>query len=157
MSCIKTMSYDIELLNGYYGIFPEGLAGGLLHDLKQLLGSDIAGEFRLAFYDPVDPEKVYLERSYRLSEREKECQPVFPYITKRPLPKPYEFDIFVYFSDRFLALDKGEQARLLNGFTFKWFNFSGSVNGQSAGPDAFRPWPEIIRAAARRLPGSGLG
>ena len=50
----QTTSYDLELLNGYYVIFPEGFAGGWLHDLKQLLGSDIAGEFRLAFYDPVE-------------------------------------------------------------------------------------------------------
>lgn len=137
----KTMSYDIELLNGYYGIFPEGFAGGLLHDLKQLLGSDIAGDFRLAFYDPVDPEKVYLERSYRLIDGRKSTAS-FPYIKKHPLPKPYEFDIFVYFSDRFLSLGKGEQARLMNGFHFKWFNFSGGVSGQSAGMDAFVPSPD---------------
>jgi hypothetical protein len=136
----KTISYDIELLNDYYGIFPEGLAAGLLHDLKELLGSDIAGELRLAFYDPVDPEKVYLERSYRLVNGRKGTAS-FPYIKKHPLPKPYEFDIFVYFSDRFQALGKGEQARLLNGFHFKWFNFSGGVNGQSAGMDTFLPSP----------------
>ena len=77
------MRYDIELLNGYYGIFPEGLAGGLLHDLKQLIGSDIAGEFRLAFYDPVDPEKVYLERSYRLINGRKSASP-FSLYNKTP-------------------------------------------------------------------------
>jgi hypothetical protein len=77
----KTLSYDIELLNGYYGIFPEALAGGLLHDLKQLLGSGIAGEFRLAFYDPVHPENVYLERSYRLMNGRKGAES-FPYIKK---------------------------------------------------------------------------
>jgi len=137
----RTISYDIDLLNGYYGIFPEEFAGGLLHDLKQLLGSDIAGEFRLAFYDPVDPEKVYLERSYRLVDGRK-GPASFPHIKKHPLPKPYEFDIFVYFSNRFLALGKGEQARRLNGFHFKWFNFSGGVNGQSAGKDAFLPSPD---------------
>ena len=137
----KTMSCDIELLNGYYGIFPEGFAGGLLHDLKQLLGSDIADEFRLAFYDPTDLEKVYLERSYRPSNGRTSAVR-FPSIKKRPLPKPYEFDIFVYFSDRFLALSKGEQARLLNGFNFKWFNFSGGVNGQMAGTEACLPSPD---------------
>ena len=137
----KTMSYDIELLNGYYGIFPEGFFGGLLHDLKQLLGSGIAGEFRLAFYDPVDPEKVYLERSYRLTNGRKSADS-FPSIKKRPLPTPYEFDVFVYFSDRFLALSKGEQARLMNGFNFRWFNFSGGVNGQMAGMEAFLPSPD---------------
>ncbi|MEI7672061.1 MAG: hypothetical protein WCK00_08120, partial [Deltaproteobacteria bacterium] len=115
----KTMSEDLELLNGYYGILPEGFEGGLLHDVKQLLGSDIADEFRLAFYDPTDTEKVYLERSYRpMNGRTSVTR--FPAIKKRPLPKPYEFDIFVYFSDPFLALGKGEQARLLNGFNFKW-------------------------------------
>ncbi|MFZ4436928.1 MAG: AAA family ATPase [Syntrophales bacterium] len=120
----KTMSEDLELLNGYYGILPEGFEGGLLHDVKQLLGSDIADEFRLAFYDPTDTEKVYLERSYRpMNGRTSAAR--FPAIKKRPLPKPYEFDIFVYFSDPFLALGKGEQARLLNGFNFKWFNFNG--------------------------------
>ncbi len=120
----KTMSEDLELLNGYYGILPEGFEGGLLHDVKQLLGSDIADEFRLAFYDPTDTEKVYLERSYRpMNGRTSVTR--FPAIKKRPLPKPYEFDIFVYFSDPFLALGKGEQARLLNGFNFKWFNFNG--------------------------------
>ena len=137
----RTISYDIELLNDYYGIFPEGFAAGLLHDVKELLGSDIAGEFRLAFYDPVDPEKVYLERSYRVVDGRKGTTS-FPHIKKHPLPKPYEFDIFVYFSDRFLALGKGEQARRLNGFHFKWFNFSGGVNGQSAGKDAFLPSPD---------------
>ena len=137
----KTMSYDIELLNGYYGIFPEGFFGGLLHDLKQLLGSGIAGEFRLAFYDPVDPEKVYLERSYCLTNGRKSADS-FSSIKKRPLPTPYEFDVFVYFSDRFLALSKGEQARLMNGFNFRWFNFSGGVNGQMAGMEAFLPSPD---------------
>ncbi len=137
----KTISYDIELLNDYYGILPEGFAARLLHDLKQLLGSDIAGEFRLAFYDPVDPEKVYLERSYRLVDGRRGTAS-FPHIRKHPLPKPYEFDIFVYFSDRFLALGKGEQARLLNGFHFKWFNFSGGVSGESAGMDALLPSPD---------------
>jgi hypothetical protein len=142
----ETLSYDIELLNGYYGIFPEGFTQGLLQDIKQLLGSDIAGEFRLAFYDPVAPEKVYLERSYRLIDGRK-SPASFPYIKKHPLPKPYEFDIFVYFSNRFLALGKGEQARLLNGFHFKWFNFSGGVNGQRAGLDAFLPSPDNNRGS----------
>ena len=124
----KTMSEDLELLNGYYGILPEGFEGGLLHDVKQLLGSDIADEFRLAFYDPTDTEKVYLERSYRpMNGRTSVTR--FPAIKKRPLPKPYEFDIFVYFSDPFLALGKDEQARLLNGFNFKWFNFNGYSEG----------------------------
>ena len=136
----KTMSYDLELLNGYYAIFPEGLAGGLLADVKQLLGSDIASEFRLAFYDPVDPEKVYLERSYCLTDGRKSSA-VFPYIEKHPLPKPYEFDIFVYFSDRFQAQDKGEQARLLKGFNFKWFKFSGGVNGPNSDMDVLLPSP----------------
>jgi hypothetical protein len=137
----QTMSYDIELLNGYYGILPDGFAGGLLDDLKRLIGSDIAGEFRLAFYDPVDPEKVYLERSYRLTNGRKGADS-FPSIKKRPLPTPYEFDVFVYFSDRFLGLDKEEQARRLKGFQFKWFNFSGGVNGQIADMDAFLPSPD---------------
>jgi hypothetical protein len=137
----KTISYDIELLNDYYGIFPEGFSAGLLRDLKELLGNEIAGEFRLAFYDPVDPEKVYLERSYRLVSGRK-GPAGFSHITKYPLPKPYEFDVFVYFSDRFLALGKGEQERLLNGFNFKWFNFSSGVNGQSVGMDAFPALPD---------------
>ena len=137
----KTISYDIELLNDYYGIFPEGFSAELLHDLKELLGNEIAGEFRLAFYDPVDPGKVYLERSYRLINGRK-GPASFSHIKKHPLPKPYEFDIFVYFSERFLALGKGEQERLLNGFNFKWFNFSGGVNGQSAGMDAFPASPD---------------
>ena len=140
----KTISYDIELLNDYYGIFPEGFAAGLLHDLRELLGNEIAGELRLAFYDPVDPEKVYLERSYRLINGRKGAAG-FPHIKKYPLPKPYEFDIFVYFSDGFLALSKGEQERLLNGFNFKWFNFSGGVNGESTGVDAFLPSPDSKR------------
>jgi len=140
----KTLSYDIELLNGYYGIFPEALAGGLLHDLKQLLGSGIAGEFRLAFYDPVDPEKVYVERSYRLMNGRKGAEN-FPYIKKHTLPTPYEFDIYVYFSDRFQTLSKGEQARLLSDFNFKWFNFAGGVNGQSATVDAFSSLPDNNR------------
>jgi len=142
----KTLSYDIELLNGYYGIFPEGFTGGLLHDLKQLLGSDIAGEFRLAFYDPVDPEKVYLERSYRLIGGRKSAAS-FPHIKKSPLPTPYEFDIFVYFSERFLVLGKDEQARLLNGFHFKWFNFSGGVSGSIAGREAILPSPDNHRGS----------
>jgi hypothetical protein len=137
----KTLSYDIELLNGYYGIFPEALAGGLLNDLKQLIGTGIAGEFRLAFYDPVDPEKVYLERSYRLIDGKKRAES-FPYIKKRALPTPYEFDIYVYFSDRFQALSKGEQARLLGDFNFKWFNFSGGANGEGATVETFQPLPD---------------
>jgi hypothetical protein len=134
----KTISHDIQLLNDYYAIFPQGFEAGLLHDLKELLGNDIAGEFRIAFYDPVDPEKVYLERSYRLVDERKGAAGL-PHLKKHPLPKPYEFDIFVYFSDRFLTLGKDERARLLNGFDLKWFNFSGGVNGQSAGVDAFLP------------------
>jgi len=122
------MIHDIDLLNDYYGIFPEGLAGGLYQDLKHLLGSDIASEFRLAFYDPVNPERVYLERKYRLSNG-RNTPDHFPYIKKHQLPTPYEFDVFVYFSDRFLALGKDEQARLINGFNFKWFNFSGGNGG----------------------------
>ena len=137
----KTISYDIELLNGYYGIFPEGFAGGLLHDLKQLIGTDIAGEFRLAFYDPVDPEKVYLERSYRLINGKKNAAS-FPFIKKHPLPRLYEFDVFVYFSDPFLALDRGERARLMSGFNFRWFNFSDGSNGQNAGMDLLLPTPD---------------
>ena len=124
----KTISYDIELLNDYYGIFPEGFAAGLLRDLRELLGNEIAGELRLAFYDPVDPEKVYLERSYRLINGRKGAAG-FPHIKKYPLPKPYEFDIFVYFSDGFLALSKGEQERLLNGFNFKGFSQLFQVGG----------------------------
>jgi hypothetical protein len=140
-SLYQTLRDDIELLNDYYGIFPEGLAGGLWHDLKQLLSSQIAGEFRLAFYDPVNPEKVYLERSYRL-EPGRPGAAGAPFIKKRPLPQPYEFDIFVYFSDRFLALDPGEQARRLNGLHFKWFDFTGGGNGQRAGLDVFQPSPD---------------
>jgi len=136
----KTLSYDIEMLNGYYGIFPEALAGGLLEDVKQLLSSNIAGEFRLAFYDPVEPERVYLERSYRLMNGKKGADS-FPYIKKHPLPTPYEFDIYVYFSDRFQALSKGEQARLMRDCNFKWFNFSGGVNSQGPTMDAFLPLP----------------
>jgi hypothetical protein len=134
----KTLRRDIELLNGYYGIFPGGLAGGLLQDLKQLIGSGMAGEFRLAFYDPLGSEKVYLERSYRLINGRKSAVS-YPPITKHPLPKPYEFDIFVYFSDQFLSLEKEKQAELLNGFTFKWFNFTGSPVQSNVGPEVFRP------------------
>ena len=119
----KTLSYDIELLNGYYSIIPDALMGGLLHDLKQLVGSGIAGEFRLAFYDPLDPAKAYLERSYRLMNGSNGAG-AFPYIKKYPLPTPYEFDIYVYFSDPFLALGRGEQAKLIRGCKLKWFNFS---------------------------------
>lgn len=137
----QTLRYDIELLNDYYGIFPESQGGGLWHDIKQLLAQQIAAEFRLAFFDPVNPGKVYLERSYRL-EPGRPSTAGFPYIKKQPLPKPYEFDIFVYFTDRFLALDPGEQARRLKGLHFKWFDFTGGGNGQSAGPDAFQPSPD---------------
>ena len=134
----KTVSYDIELLNTYYGIFPEGIKGGLLYDLKQLLSNDIAGELKLAFYDPVNPEKVYLEKTYCLVNGRK-ATGGFPSIKRYPLPKPYEFDIFVYFSNSFLTLSKGKQAQLLNGFQFKWFSFSGGANGQDADMDAFLP------------------
>ncbi len=39
-------------------------------------------------------------------------------------------------SDRFLGLSKGDQARLIKGFDFKWFDFSSSLPGQAfdAGP-----------------------
>ena len=141
----KTLSYDIELLNGYYGIVPEALMGGLLHDLKQLVGSGIAGELRIAFYDPLDPEKAYLERSYRLMNGSNGAGN-FPYIKKHPLPTPYEFDIYVYFADRFLALGQGEQAQIIKGFDLKWFNFSEGLQGQNAGPNpgpgAFLPSPD---------------
>ena len=80
----------------------------------------------------------------------------FPYITKRPLPKPYEFDIFVYFSDRFLALDKEEQARLLNGFNFKWFNFSGGPDGRSAGIGGASGRGRISSSGSRASLGSGF-
>ena len=142
----KTLSYDIELLNGYYAIFPEALAGGLLHDVKQLLGSGVAGEFRLAFYDPLDSEMVYLERSYRLMNGRKGADR-FPTIKKHTLPTPYEFDIYVYFSDRFQSLSKGEQARLMSDFHFKWFNFSGGVNRQNATVDVFLPMPNDSRGS----------
>ena len=120
----KTLSYDIELLNGYYGIIPEALTGELLHDLKQLVGSGIADEFRLAFYDPLDPQRAYLERSYRLTNGSRGADS-FPYIKKHPLPTPYEFDVYVYFSERFQALDKDEQTRMIKGFDLRWFNFCG--------------------------------
>lgn len=131
----KALSYDIELLNGYYSIIPEALMGGVLHDLKQLVGSGVAGEFRLAFYDPLDPAKAYLERSYRLMDGSNGAGN-FPYIKKHPLPTPYEFDIYVYFSDRFLALGQGEQEQLIKGFNLKWFNFSadGSEGWQGVFP-----------------------
>jgi hypothetical protein len=151
----KTLRFDIELLNGYYGIFPEGSAGGLLEDLKQLIGGDMAVEFRLAFYDPLDPEKVYLERIYRLVNGRRSATS-FPPITKHPLPQPYEFDIFVYFSDRFLSLEKEKQAELLNGFAFKWFNFSDHLNGSTVGPEFFRPRLESSDRSQASL-GSGLG
>jgi len=127
----EAMSRDIERLNGYYSIFPDGVAGGLLADLQQLIGSDVVGEFRLAFYDPVDPEKVYLERSYHVARGRP--RPVGDAaIEKRELPTPYEFEIFVYFSDQFVALDKVAQSRLLGQFTFNWFRFPGAATAPHA-------------------------
>ncbi|HLA27988.1 MAG TPA: AAA family ATPase [Syntrophales bacterium] len=137
----KTLSYDIELLNGYYGIIPEALMGGLMHDLQQLVGSGVAGEFRLAFYDPLDSEKAYLERSYRLMKG-KNGAGTFPFIKKHPLPTPFEFDIYVYFSDRFLAMSQAEQAQLIKGFDLRWFNFTGGLPGQHNAPDFFPPQPD---------------
>jgi hypothetical protein len=106
-----------------------------LHSLRALPGNDIAGEFRPAFYDPVDPEEVYMERSYCLVNRRRSTAG-FPPIKKQPLPKPYEFDIFVYLSGSFPALGEAELAQLLNGFNFKWFNLSGGLSRQSVGTDA---------------------
>jgi hypothetical protein len=124
----EVMSRDIERLNGFYSIFPDGVAAGLLSDLQQLIGSDVAGEFRLAFYDPLDTEKVYLEKRYHLSPGSRRTTGGTA-IEKYSLPKPYEFDVFVYFSDRFAALDPEAQARRLQQFTFNWFSFPGGGNG----------------------------
>jgi len=143
----EAMSRDIERLNGYYAIFPDGVADGLLADLRELIASDIASEFRMAFYNPVDPTKVYLERSYRLVQGRQRATGGAG-IDKQVLPTPYEFDIFVYFSDQFAALDKAAQTRRLSQFAFKWFRLSPGADGHSAEMDVLSPLP--FQGEARR-------
>ena len=147
----KNLRQDLGLLNEYYGIIPDALMGGLLHDLKQLVGSGAASEFRLAFYDPLNPSRTYLEKSYHLLNGENGGG-IFPEIKKQTLPTPYEFDIYVYFSDPFLALGSEEQTQVIRGFNLKWFNFSEERQGtQQALPEYHRAESAGLSEAARRF------
>ena len=127
------MLSDIEVLNRHYSIFPEDFSESLYQDLKLLFENEIANKFRLAFYDPVDPGKIFLEKSYQLGSGRKAAEDPED-MEKHNMPTPYEFDIFVYFTGRFLSLSKAKQESVINGFNFKWFDFStafhkGSGNG----------------------------
>ncbi|MBF0441921.1 MAG: AAA family ATPase [Oligoflexales bacterium] len=114
---------DIETMNANYRIFPEYLSMNLYSDLGKLISSNIADMFDLVFYNPLDSSEIYLKKRYKVSlfassskDRPEECGFV--------LPSPYEFDIFVHFSKKFMALSKSEKERIISELSFKWFDFS---------------------------------
>ena len=111
------------LMNEHYQIVPDYLMADLCGDLQQLLFADVAATFRLVFYNPIDINDIYLEKSYRVAalgylgaDR--------PQDLKVALPTPFEFDIFIYFTKRFLALPPKAKEALVSECHLKWFDFS---------------------------------
>ncbi len=130
---IRQLRTDISVLNRQYSILQEGasLQESLCKDLEWLIHHDIADEIKLAFYNPIDPTMVFLEKKYKIglfnsgvSSTGTETGRPSQNLTQVSMPSPYEFDVFVYFKKSFLSLEPEEQSRRLKKFKFGWFDMA---------------------------------
>ncbi len=135
----RQLKTDIVALNRAYDIIQgeegEGLPETLGRDLEWLFQNDIAEEVKLAFYNPIDPTDIFLEKKYRIAlfNRVADNGRASDDLGKWRLPEAYEFDVFVYFKKTFLVLNAKEQQHRLKDFQFGWFDLSsfGASFGES--------------------------
>ncbi|MBF0360264.1 MAG: ATP-dependent Clp protease ATP-binding subunit [Oligoflexia bacterium] len=131
------ISSDITRVNQYCNILPGSFnfIDNLCEDVLLLIENNISNHFKLVFYNPLDSNDIYFEKSYLIInvrgvinvDKNKKSyksysQPI--QIEFKDIPRPYEFDIFVHFTDQFLSLEKIEQKSILKKFSFKWFEFA---------------------------------
>ncbi|MGK5089915.1 AAA family ATPase [Bdellovibrionota bacterium FG-2] len=144
----RQLKTDIVALNRAYDIIEgdegEGMPETLGRDLEWLLQNDIAEEVKLAFYNPIDPTDIFLEKKYRIAlfNRVADNGRASDDLAKWRLPEAYEFDVFVYFKKTFLALNSKEQQHRLKDFQFGWFDLSSfgeSFEARDADGSEIRP------------------
>ena len=120
--CQKIVT-DIDEMNRQYNVIPDYQTSNLYDDIKRLIFAGIADQFRLVLYNPLNPKEVYLEKSYAVS--------LFLKTGDGPdgmgnydLPSPYEFDVFVSFTGKFLRLNSEHRKQALCDFNLSWFDFA---------------------------------
>ncbi|MBF0299462.1 MAG: hypothetical protein HQK51_12125, partial [Oligoflexia bacterium] len=130
----QQISSDVEYMNNCYDILPIEFESDLCSDLKLLIDNNISEHFKIVFYNPLNEEEIFLEKSYLISSNNANNSKTSQssQIKKYDIPSPYEFDIFIYFSESFLALNEDRRNSILKKFNFKWFKIFGALSSELA-------------------------
>lgn len=120
----RKIKSDIAYLRKHLNIIGEEYEEKLVADIEKFLLNDVAREVKLCIYDPVQNNKVYIEYCYRVesssaySSEEKTDNQVEIW----NFPETSVFDIFIYFTVSFEALQPETQRSLLKDFNLDWYD-----------------------------------
>jgi len=118
---IDRIEEDLQLINSRYGLLAPDQHPLLLKDIKYLLLDNIAKKVRLVFHDRQAEGRVLLEYAYTLDGFEESQKVTDAHLAGL---SDISFDIFIEFTDAFLALDKKIQTLMLHNTEFEWYPYS---------------------------------
>ncbi|MBF0573976.1 MAG: hypothetical protein HQK69_09490 [Desulfamplus sp.] len=116
---LKFIEHDLNLINRTFEIMSSKEELKLSKDIKYLLLDNIAEKIRFAFYNVNNKEDILYQYLYKNNgAAEKSDLPdSFDNITGETIA----FDVFIDFTENFLALKKNERDLLLNNTEYDWF------------------------------------
>ncbi|MBF0228378.1 MAG: hypothetical protein HQK63_02105 [Desulfamplus sp.] len=116
---LQFMEHDLNLINSTFEIMSSKDELKLAKDIKYLLLDNIAEKIRFAFYNVSNREDIlyqYLYKNNGITEKSD-----LPDSFDDMAGKTIAFDVFIDFTENFLALKKSERDMLLNNTEYDWF------------------------------------
>ncbi len=130
---IVQINTDFDLLNDVYGILSAAQKDLLIDDIGYLFLDNIAREIRFAFYNPDNPDFILFQHVYHRNGKTK--GPAVAQRIKKEFIADMAFDVFIDFTDAFLALDSQYQDLLLKNTELEWRTFLEDGKNSGASPD----------------------
>ncbi|MBF0467389.1 MAG: hypothetical protein HQK61_00650 [Desulfamplus sp.] len=116
---VERMEHDLGLINSTFEIMSSKEQKKLSKDIKYLLLDNIAKKIRFTFYDIKNRDAVLYQYIYRNNGVADKSD--FPGSFDNFKDDSIAFDVFIDFTDTFLALRKQDRDTLLQNTEYDWF------------------------------------
>lgn len=115
---------DVAYLRKKFEIVAEEYEKLLVRDLERFFVDGIAREIRLALYDPLQNNRVFMEYSYRLERTSSYSsgETLHSHTRIADVPETCLFDIFIYYTAKFGRLTPKAQEDRLKIYNIDWYD-----------------------------------